>query len=85
MGILGLSVLLLAVEVWLVVDCMSSLDVESVSVAVSSGLVLVDFCNSFVGSLDSLNSLDTVGAGELGPDSDMVPVFGVSLNSVTAG
>ena len=34
MGILGLSVLLLAVEVWLVMDCVSSLDVESVSVCV---------------------------------------------------
>ena len=60
MGTLGLSVLLLAVEVWFVVDCMSSLDVESVSV--SSGLDVVDFCDSLVGSLDSLNSLDSVGA-----------------------
>ena len=50
MGILGLSVLLLAVEVWLVVDCVSSLDVESVSV--SSGLEQVDCCDSLVGSLD---------------------------------
>ena len=81
MGILGLSILLLAVEVWLVVDCMSSLDVESVSVSVSSGLVLVDFCNSLVGSLDSLDSLDTVGAGELGTDSGLVSTFGISLTS----
>ena len=56
---------------------MSLLDVESVSV--SSRLVLVDFCNSLVGSLDSL---DTVGAGELGPDSGLVSAFGVSLTSV---
>ena len=62
-------------------DCVSSLDVESVSVSVSSGLVLVDFCNSLVGSLDSHKSLDTVGAGELGPDAGLVSVFGVSLNS----
>ena len=48
-------------------DCVSSLDVESVSVFVSSGLVLADFCDSLVASLDLL---DTVGAGELGPDSD---------------
>ena len=36
MGILGLSVLLLTVEVWLVVDCMSLLDVESVPVSLLS-------------------------------------------------
>ena len=35
-------------EVWLVMDCGSSLDVESVSVSVSSGLELVDFCDSLV-------------------------------------
>ena len=60
-------------------DCVSSLDVGSVSASVSSGLVLVDFCDSLVGSLDSL---DTVGAGELGPDSGLVSAFGVSLTSV---
>ena len=65
-------------EVWLVVDCMSSLDMESVSVSVSSGLVLVEFCDSLVGSLDSL---DTVGAAELGHDSGLVSAFGVSLSS----
>ena len=81
-GILGLSVLLLAVEVWLVVDCMSSLDVESVSVSVSSGLELVEFCDSLVGLFDSL---DTVGAGVSGLDSGMASVFGLSLTSVTAG
>ena len=41
---------------------MSSLDVESVSVSVSFGQVLVDFYDSLVGSLDSVDSLDTVGA-----------------------
>ena len=76
--ILGLSVLLLAVEVWLVVDSVSSLDVESVSVSESSGLDLVDFCHSLVGSLDSLVS---VGAGESGLDSGMASTFGVSLTS----
>ena len=60
---------------------MSSLDVESVSISVSSGLVLVDFCDSLVGSLDSLDSIDTMGAGELGPDFGLVSVFGVSLTS----
>ena len=35
--------------------------------------------------LDSLNSLDTVGADELGPDCDLVSGFGVSLTSVAAG
>ena len=47
-GILGQSVLLLAVDIWLVVDCMSSLDVESISVSVSSGLELVDFCDTLM-------------------------------------
>ena len=56
MGNLGLSVLLLAVEVGLVMDCLSSLDVESVSVS-SSELELVDFC-------DSLIRLDSVAAEE---------------------
>ena len=78
MGILGLSILLLAVEVWLVVDCVSSLDVESVSVSESSGLELVDFCNSLVGSFDSL---DSVGAGESGLDSGMASAFGLTLTS----
>ena len=80
MGILGLSVLSLAVEVWLVMDCVSSLVVESVSV--SSELELVDFCNSLVGSPDSL---DAVGARESGLDSCMASAFGSSLTSVTAG
>ena len=84
MGNLGLSVLLLVVGVWLVVDCMSSLDVESVSVLVSSGLELVDFCDSLVGSLNSLDSIDSVGAGELGLDSGMDSAFGFSLTSVAA-
>ena len=82
MGIQGLSVLLLAVEVWLVVDCMSSPDVESVSVSVSSGLELVDFCDSLVYSLDWLDSLDMVDAGEFGLDSGEVSAFGVLLISV---
>ena len=46
MGNLGLSVLLLAAGVWLVVDYISLLSDESISVLVSSGLELVDFCNS---------------------------------------
>ena len=80
--ILGLSALLLAVEVWFVVDWVSSLDVKSVSVSVSLGLELVDFCDSLVGSF---GSLDSVGAGESGLDSGMASVFGLSLTSVTAG
>ena len=55
MSTLDLSVLLLAVDVWLVVDWVSSLDMESASVS-SSVLRLVDFCDSLVGSLDSLDS-----------------------------
>ena len=82
MGNLGLSVLLLAVEVWLVVDRMSSLDVESV--LVSSGLELCDFCDSLVGSLDSLDSLDSVGAGESGLDLGMASGLGNSLSFVPA-
>ena len=70
MGTLGLSILLLAVQDWLVVDCVSFLDVQSVSVS-SSGLELVDFCDSLVGSLNSLDSLDSVGAGESGLGSGM--------------
>ena len=62
-------------------DCMSSL-VESVSVSVSSGLELVDFCDSLVYSLDWLDLLDTVGAGELGLDSGEVSTFGVFLISL---
>ena len=49
---------------------------ESVSVSVSSGLELVDFCNSLV------DSLDTVGAGEFGLDSGEVSASGVFLISV---
>ena len=72
MGILGLKVLSLAVEVWLVMDCVSSLVVEAVSGSVSSGLELVDFCNSLVDSLNWLDSLDTVGVGEFVLDSGKV-------------
>ena len=60
-------------------DCMSSL-VESVSVSVSPGLELVEFCQSLVYSLDWLDSLDTVGAGEFGLDSGEVSVFGSVFN-----
>ena len=63
-------------------DCMLSLVVESVSVSASSGLELVGFCNSLVYSLDWLDSLDTVGAGEFGLDSGEVSAFGVFLISV---
>ena len=80
MGNLGPSVLLLAVEAWLVVDCMSSLGEESVSVSCSE-LEKVDFCDSLVASHDSL---DSVGAGESGLDSGMASVFGFSLSSVAA-
>ena len=52
MGILGLSVLSPAIEVWLVMDCVSSVVVEAVSGSVSSGLQLVDFCNTLVDTLD---------------------------------
>ena len=45
----------------------------------SSELELVDFHNSLVCSLDS------VGAGGSGFDSDMASVFSSSLTSVTAG
>ena len=68
-------------EVWLVMDCVSSL-VESVSGSVSAGLELVDFCNSLVSSLIWIDSLDTVGAGEFGLDSGKVSVFGVFLISL---
>ena len=68
-------------EVWLVMDCVSSLDVESVSVSVSSGLEPADFCDSLVCLLDSL---DSVGAGESELDSCMASVFVSSLTSVTA-
>ena len=80
--ILGLSVLLLAVDVWLVLDCVSLLVVESVSVSVSS-VNLLGFCGSLFDSLDSLE-LDSVGAGESGLDSGMVSVFSNSLASVVA-
>ena len=59
---------------------MSSLDVGSVSVS-SSELRLVYFCDSLVGSLNSLHSM---GAGELGPDSGMSSVSGFSLPLVPA-
>ena len=81
MGILGLSVLSLAVEIWLFMDCVSSL-VESVSVSVSSGLQLVELCDLLVSSLIWLYSLDTVGAGEFGLDSGEVSAFGVFLISL---
>ena len=70
-------------EVWLVVDSVSSLDVESV-LMLSTGLELVDFCDSLDGSLDSLDSLDSVGAGESGLGSGMDSAFGFSLFSVAA-
>ena len=44
-------------------------------------MVLVDFYGSIVGSLNSLDSLDTVGAGELGPDCGLVSIFGISVTS----
>ena len=62
-------------------DCMSSL-VESESVPVSTGLELVDICDSPISSLDWLDSLDTVGAGEFGLDSGEVSAFGVFLFSL---
>ena len=62
-------------------DCMSSL-VESVSVSVSSWLELVDLCDSLLFSLDWLDSLDTVGAGEFGLESGEVSAFGVFLVSL---
>ena len=68
-------------EVWLVMECMSSL-VESESVSVSFGLEQVEFCNLLVSSLTWLDSLDTVGAGELGLDSDEVSAFGMLLISL---
>ena len=73
MGTLSLSVLLLAVdsvEVLLDVDCVSSPDVECVSVS-SSGLELVDFWEVPVGSLDSED------AGKSGLDS------GISMSAST--
>ena len=84
MGNLELRVLLLAVEVWLVVDCMSLLDMESVSVSMSSGLKLVDLCDLLVGSLDSLDSLHSVGAGESALDSGMASALDNSLSGVAA-
>ena len=81
MGILGLSILSLAAEVWLVRDCMLSLVVETVSVSVSSGLELVDSCSALVDLFDWPDSLDTVSAGELGLDSGVVSAFGVFLTS----
>ena len=81
MGFLGLIALLLAVEIWLVVDCMSSLVVESVLVS-SSGLELVDFCDSLVGSLHSLDSIDSVGAAESRLGSGIDSAFGFSVSFV---
>ena len=73
MGTLGLSVLLMAVHcvnALLDVDCVSSLDVECVSMS-SSGSELVDFWEVLV---------DLLGVGESGTD------FGISLSaSSTAG
>ena len=62
-------------------DCVSSL-VESESVSVSSGLELVEFCDLLVSSLIWIDSLDTVGAGEVGLDSGEVSAFGVFLISL---
>ena len=62
-------------------DCASSL-VESESVLVSSGVGLVELCNSHVSSLDWLDLLDPDGAGEVGLDSDEVPTIGVILSSL---
>ena len=42
----------------------------------------MDFCDSLVYSLDWLDSLDTVGAGEFGLDSGEFSAFGVFLISV---
>ena len=69
MGSLGLSLLFLAV------DCVSSLELESVLVS-SSGLELVDFSDTLGGSLDSPDSLDSVSAGESGLGSSMDSAFG---------
>ena len=62
-------------------DCVSAL-VESESVSVSSGLELVEFLDLLVSSLIWLDSLDTVGAGEVGLDSGEVSAFGVFLVSL---
>ena len=62
---------------------MSLLDVESLSVSVLSRLELGDFCDSLIGSLDSLE-LDSVGSGELGLDSGIASLSDISLSSVTA-
>ena len=51
---------------------------------VSSELKLVDFCDLLVGSLNSLDSLDSVGTGESGLYSGMASALGNSLSSVTA-
>ena len=62
-------------------DYVSSL-VESVSVSVLFGLGLVEICNSLISSLDWLDSLDTVGAGEFGLESGEVSAFGAFLVSL---
>ena len=66
-----------SVDVSLDVKCVSSLDVESSS----SGSELVDFCEVLV---DSLNTLDSVGAGESGLYSDMNCAFGLTASSLAA-
>ena len=83
MGTLGLSDLLLAVEVWLVVDCSGLCAITGCGIcdSVIILLKLVDFCDSLVGSLDSL---DSVGAQKSGPDSGMAFLFGFSLSYVPA-
>ena len=76
MGNFGLSVLLLAVhsvDVSADVDCVSSPDVECVSVS-SSGSELVDFWEMLV---DYLDSLDLLGAGE----SDLYSGIGLSASA----
>ena len=62
-------------------DCVSLL-VESESVPVSSGFELVDICNSLISSLDWLDSVDTVGAGNVGLVSGEVSAFRVFLFSL---
>ena len=44
----------------------------------------MDSCDSLVGSLNLLDSLDSVGAGESGLDSDMASAFGFELSFVAA-
>ena len=80
MGALGLIFLLLAadsVEVLLVLDCVSSLNVECV--LSSAGSIQVDFCKVLVGSLHSLDSLH---AGDSGLDSGLDSASGLSAASL---